>query len=155
MVAAPLVTLALAASGCAEIDDSGSTTSSSTSQASQSEKSTSKDKSASTKKKEPELTSSQKNALRSAEQYVELAGISKKGLIQQLSSSAGEDYSKADAKFAANNVDVDYKAEAVEAAKAYLEQSPMSKSALIQQLSSSAGENFTDAQARYAADKAY
>lgn len=101
------------------------------------------------------MTSGQKNALQSAQDYIELGPFSKAGLIQQLSSSAGEGYSKADATFAANNVDADWKQEAVEAAEGYLEMSPMSKDALIQQLSSPAGDNFTEAQARYAADQVY
>lgn len=104
---------------------------------------------------QPEMTSGQKNALRAAENYLDLSGFSKAGLIAQLSSPAGDDYSKSDATFAANNVDVDWKEEAVEAAKNYLEITPMSKSALVDQLSSSAGDKFTPAQARYAANKVY
>jgi CO/xanthine dehydrogenase Mo-binding subunit len=93
--------------------------------------------------------------LQSAENYLDLSGMSKAGIIQQLSSSAGEGFSKADATFAANNVDADWKQEAVEAAKNYLDISPMSKDALIQQLSSAAGDKFTPTQARYAANKVY
>jgi hypothetical protein len=75
--------------------------------------------------------------------------------MQQLSSPAGEGFSKAEARFAVNNVDADWNKEAVESARSYLELSPMSKNALIQQLSSAAGENFTLEQARYAANKVY
>lgn len=103
----------------------------------------------------PELTSGQENALAAAENYLEIAGMSKEGLIQQLSSPAGDGYSKADATFAANNVDADWNEEAVEAAENYLEISPMSKTALIEQLSSAAGDKFTPAQASYAANKVY
>lgn len=106
-------------------------------------------------KEEPELTAGQENALRSAQDYLDLSGFSKAGLIEQLSSSAGEGFSKADATFAANHVDVDWNAEAVESAKDYLDLSGFSKSALIEQLSSSAGEQFTPAQAQYAANKVY
>ena len=84
-----------------------------------------------------------------------LTGFSKAGLIDQLSSPAGDGYSKADATFAANHVDVDWNAEAVEAAKDYLEISSFSEQALIDQLSSSAGDQFTPAQARYAVNKVY
>jgi hypothetical protein len=104
---------------------------------------------------EPEMTSGQENALASAQNYLDLSGFSKAGLIQQLSSPAGEGYSKADATFAVNHVDADWNAEAVEAARNYLDISPMSKAALIEQLSSAAGDKFTAAQARYAADKVY
>ena len=81
--------------------------------------------------------------------------FSKAGLIEQLSSPAGDGYSKADATFAANNVDADWNEEAVEAAQNYLDTMPMSKDALIEQLSSSAGDRFTRAQARYAANRVY
>jgi predicted 3-demethylubiquinone-9 3-methyltransferase (glyoxalase superfamily) len=102
---------------------------------------------------EPEMTSGQENALRAAENYLDMMPFSKAGLIRQLSSPAGDDYSKADATFAANNVDADWNAEAVEAAENYIDMMPMSKSGLIEQLSSPAGDRFTPAQARYAANK--
>jgi predicted 3-demethylubiquinone-9 3-methyltransferase (glyoxalase superfamily) len=98
------------------------------------------------------LTSGQRNALRAAENYLELMGMSKAGLIQQLSSPAGDGYSKADATYAANHVKANWNAEAVEAAKNYMELMPMSRAGLIQQLSSSAGDEFTKAQATHAAD---
>ena len=100
----------------------------------------------------PKLTSGQKNALRSAENYVSLMAMSKAGLIRQLSSPAGDGYSKADATYAANHVKVDWNAEAIESAKNYMDIMPMSRSALIRQLSSSAGDQFTKAQATQAAD---
>ena len=104
---------------------------------------------------EPEMTSGQENALQVAEDYIDLSGFSKAGLIDQLSSSAGEGFSNADATFAANNVDVDWNAEAVESAKDYLDLGGMSESALLDQLTSSAGEQFTPEQAQYAVDKVY
>ena len=94
------------------------------------------------------MTSGQENALQAGQNYVDTLAFSKAGLIQQLSSSAGDGYSKADATFAANNVDADWNEEAVEAAQNYLDTMPMSQDALIQQLSSSAGDKFTPAQAR-------
>jgi hypothetical protein len=102
--------------------------------------------------KAPALTSGQKNALRSAENYISLMSMSKAGLIQQLSSPAGDGYSKADATYAANHVKADWNAEAVEAANNYMEIMPMSRTALIKQLSSSAGDKFTKAEATKAAD---
>jgi len=104
---------------------------------------------------EPEMTSGQENALNAGQNYLDMMPFSKAGLIRQLSSSAGDGYSKADATFAANHVDADWNKEAVEAAKNYLDTMPMSKDALIQQLSSSAGDKYTRAQARYAASKVY
>jgi Host cell surface-exposed lipoprotein len=93
--------------------------------------------------------------LQVAQDYIDLQGFSKAGLIDQLSSSAGEGFSKADATFAANNVDVDWNAEAVEAAKDYLSFQAFSEQGLIDQLSSSAGDQFTPEEAQYAVDKVY
>ena len=50
------------------------------------------------------LTSSQSNAVRSAEQYLSMSGFSRDGLIQQLSSDAGEGYSVSDATAAVDNL---------------------------------------------------
>jgi len=98
----------------------------------------------------PEMTSGQDNALRSAQQYLDTMAFSKAGLIEQLSSSAGSGYSRADATFAANHVDVDWNQQAVKAAREYLDTMPMSAAELTQQLSSSAGSKFTAAQAAHA-----
>lgn len=102
-----------------------------------------------------EQAASRERALESAQSYLEMSGMSRNGLIEQLSSSAGEGFPMADATWAVDHVRVDWNQEAVEAAKSYLEMTPMSKAALIDQLSSSAGEGFTLAQATYAADRAY
>ena len=79
--------------------------------------------------------------------------FSRAGLIRQLSSSAGDGYPKADATFAANNVDADWNAEALEAAKNYQDIMPMSRDGLIRQLTSSAGDQYTMKQAEYAVNK--
>jgi len=78
---------------------------------------------------------------------------SKKGLIRQLSSQAGDGYPKADAVFAVNHIDVNWKEQAVQSAKDYLDFTSFSRDGLIQQLSSSAGDQYTHAQAVYAANK--
>jgi hypothetical protein len=104
---------------------------------------------------EPEMTSGQENALESARSYVDMSGFSKLGLIQQLSSEAGEGFPKADAVFAANHVDVNWNDEAVESAQSYLDMTSFSRDGLIEQLSSSAGDKYTVAQAQYAVDKVY
>jgi hypothetical protein len=102
---------------------------------------------------EPELTAGQENALGSAKSYLEISGFSRLGLIEQLSSSAGDGYSKADATYAADHVGANWNEQAVRSAKSYLEITNFSRSGLIQQLSSSAGDKYTRAQATYAADK--
>ena len=99
------------------------------------------------------LTSSQKNALRKAEQYLEFKGFSRDGLIYQLSSDV-EGFSKADATVAVDNLTVDWNEQAARMAKSYLEMQGYSCKGLVQQLSSDAGEKFTKSQAEYGAKTA-
>jgi hypothetical protein len=98
-------------------------------------------------------TTSQEQALGSAQDYLSNQAFSKAGLIDQLSSSAGEGFSKADATWAVNHLKVNWYEEAVKSARDYLSNQHFSRSGLIEQLSSSAGEKFTRAQAIYAANK--
>jgi hypothetical protein len=100
------------------------------------------------------LTNQQQNAAKSARQYLSFTGFSRLGLIDQLSSSAGEGYPGQDATIAVDSLNVDWNAEAVQSAKAYLKISPFSCNGLIEQLSSSAGEKFTVEQATYGAQQA-
>lgn len=95
----------------------------------------------------------QQNAIRSAKSYLEMTGMSRAGLIGQLTSEAGEGYKRKDAVFAVNHIKVNWNREAVQSAKSYLEMTGMSRAGLIQQLTSKAGEQFTRAQAEYAATK--
>jgi Host cell surface-exposed lipoprotein len=99
--------------------------------------------------KAPSETVSQKNARESAESYLDYQAFSRQGLIRQLSSSAGEGFSRADAIYAVNHIDVDWNEQAAKAAKQYLETQSFSRAGLIRQLESSAGEGFTHAQAVY------
>jgi Host cell surface-exposed lipoprotein len=94
-------------------------------------------------------------ALESAENYLSFEAFSKQGLYKQLSSSAGEGFTEAEAQYAVNHVHVDWNKQAVKAARSYLKTMPMSRSELLAQLSSSAGEGFTYAQALYAVNKVY
>ena len=100
-----------------------------------------------------DLTGPQKNAVRSAENYLSFAGFSRDGLIEQLSSPYGDGYDVADATAAVNSLAVDWNAEAVEAAQQYLEISGFSCSGLIEQLASEYGNKFTKSQATYAAQQ--
>jgi hypothetical protein len=95
----------------------------------------------------------QQNAIKSAQSYLQMSGMSRAGLIHQLTAQAGEGYKRKDAVFAVNHIKVDWKKEAVQSAKGYLDMGGMSRASLIQQLTSKAGEQFTRAQAEYAADK--
>jgi hypothetical protein len=100
----------------------------------------------------PQYTESQQQAIGSAQDYLSSQAFSKKGLIEQLSSSAGEGFPRADAVFAVNHIQVNWNQEAVLSAKEYLSSQHFSRAGLIDQLSSPYGENFTVAQATYAAD---
>ncbi|HWT51685.1 MAG TPA: Ltp family lipoprotein [Caulobacter sp.] len=100
------------------------------------------------------LTSSQKNAARSATQYLRMSGFSREGLIDQLSSSAGDGYDVADATAAVDSLDVDWNENAVRSAKQYLSMSGFSCKGLIEQLSSSAGDKYTVTQATFGARQA-
>jgi hypothetical protein len=96
----------------------------------------------------------QANAARSAQQYLDMTGFSRRGLIEQLSSDAGNGYSAADATAAVDSLAVDWDEQAVRSAKQYLEMTGFSCSGLVEQLSSDAGSKYTKAQARFGAEKA-
>jgi hypothetical protein len=102
----------------------------------------------------PTLTNQQKNAARSAQSYLNLEGFSRQGLIDQLSSSAGDGYAVQDATIAVDSLNVDWNAQAVRSAKSYLNLEAFSCSGLIQQLDSDAGDKYTVAQATYGAQQA-
>lgn len=100
------------------------------------------------------LTASQRNAVRSAEQYLSISGFSRRGLIDQLSSDAGEGYSVSDATAAVDSLSVDWNENAARSARQYLSISGFSCKGLIQQLSASAGDKYTVEQATYGARQA-
>lgn len=100
------------------------------------------------------LTGPQRNAVRSAEAYLSFTPFSRNGLIDQLSSSAGEGFDIADATVAVDSLYVDWDAQAVRSAEQYLEMMGFSCKGLIDQLSSSAGEQYTKSQATYGAQQA-
>lgn len=100
------------------------------------------------------LTGPQNNAVRSAKQYLSISGFSRDGLIQQLSSDAGDGYKIADATVAVDSLNIDWNKQAVRSAKQYLSISGFSCKGLIEQLSSSAGDGYTESQATYGAQQA-
>jgi hypothetical protein len=91
-------------------------------------------------------TSSQKNALKTAKQYLDFSAFSYEGLIDQLEY---EKYSHEDAVYAADNCGADWNEQALKSAKQYLSYSAFSHSGLIGQLEY---EKFTSEQAKYGAD---
>ena len=100
------------------------------------------------------LTRPQQNAVRSANQYLSVIGFSRKGLIDQLSSSYGDGYDQADATIAVDSLNVDWNEQAARSATQYLEMTGFSCNGLIEQLSSSYGDKYTKAQATYGAQYA-
>lgn len=52
---------------------------------------------------QPAETSGQRNARQAAENYLSISAFSRKGLIEQLSSAAGDQYTLEEATFGANN----------------------------------------------------
>lgn len=100
------------------------------------------------------LTGPQKNAVRSANQYLSMIGFSRGGLIQQLSSDAGDGYSVSDATVAVDSLNIDWNKQAVRSAQKYLSMMGFSCKGLIEQLSSGAGDKYTVSQATYGARQA-
>lgn len=100
------------------------------------------------------LTGPQRNAVRSAEQYLDMSGFSRKGLIEQLSSDAGNGYAVSDATAAVDSLSVDWNENAAKSARQYLEMTGFSCKGLIEQLSSDAGSGYTASQAAYGARQA-
>ncbi len=97
------------------------------------------------------------NAYQAAISYLEYTGFSKAGLIDQLSSEYGDNYTVQQATDAVSALEtsglVDWNEQAVRSGQSYLEYSSFSRQGLIDQLSSAYGGKYTLAQATYAADQ--
>ncbi|MFF5083965.1 Ltp family lipoprotein [Actinoplanes sp. NPDC000266] len=92
------------------------------------------------------------NAVRSAWDYLQFSGFSRKGLIAQLSSDAGGGYSVEEATLAVDSLGVDFNEQAVRSAKNFLSISGFSRKGLIAQLSSDAGGGYSVEEATLAVD---
>lgn len=90
---------------------------------------------------------SQQSAIRAAQGYLDVAGLSRQGLIDQLVSIDG--FSTADATYAVNSITVDWNTQAARAAQSYLDVAGLSRSGMIEQLTSI--DQFTPTQAAYGA----
>ena len=104
----------------------------------------------------PQFTAAEQQVIDSAKGYLsDGEGFSKAGLLQQLTSSYGDGYSRKLALFALRHIRVNWYHQALLAARNYLSDGEgFSYSGLVQQLSSAYGDQFTYAQAVYAAHKA-
>ena len=87
------------------------------------------------------------NALRAAENYLEIMPLSYSGLIRQLELA---EFLHSEAVYGADNCKADWNEQAVKAAKTYLEIMPLSRSGLIKQLERA---GFTHEQAVYGAEQ--
>lgn len=92
------------------------------------------------------VTTGEKNALSSANNYLRFSAFSYEGLVEQLEF---EGYTNAEATYAADNCGADWNAQAVKSAKNYLSFSAFSYSGLVSQLEF---EGFTIAQASHGVD---
>lgn len=97
----------------------------------------------------PAISAEQRNATQAAQDYLASGQhFSRKGLIRQLSSNAGEGYAVKAATAAVDSLRIDFNEQAALSAKDYLDAGSFSRSGLIKQLTSSA-VGFTKAQATY------
>ncbi len=104
-----------------------------------------------------DMTTSQRNALKSARNYLKFTAFSRDRLIEQLSSDYGDNYSIEDAEFVVSyleqNNQVDWNEQAYKAAKTYMEYTGFSRDGLYEQLAGEYGDKFTPEQAEYALSK--
>lgn len=96
----------------------------------------------------PSLTASQEQAIGKAQDYLDFTAFSKSGLVKQL---VYEGFSKKDAQFAVDYLDVDWNEQAAQKAKDYLDFTSFSRKGLIKQLEF---EGFTREQAEHGAKAA-
>lgn len=92
-------------------------------------------------------TTSQKNALGKAKEYLKYSAFSYEGLIEQLEY---EKFSREDATYGADNCGADWMEQAAKKAKEYLDYSSFSREGLIEQLEY---EGFTREQAVYGVEE--
>ncbi len=97
-----LIIIIAVAGGGAGSDDSDPTASETASQGSQEDEPAAEEEP--TAEEEPAMTAPQENAVEAAESYLGFSSFSKNGLIQQLSSKAGDGYTRAQAVYAVNKV---------------------------------------------------
>jgi hypothetical protein len=94
-------------------------------------------------------TAGQKNALKAAKDYLDIAPFSKKGLVEQLKFDG---YSTKEANYAVKNCGASWKKQAVKAAKSYLDIMSFSKKELKEQLEF---DGYTKSESEYGVSKAY
>lgn len=97
-------------------------------------------------------------AYKGAVEYLNYQAFSRQGLIDQLSSDSGSQFTREEAEYGVKTLEdkgeVDWNEQAAKAAKEYLDYQSFSRDGLIDQLSSDAGSQFTREQAEYGAASA-
>lgn len=78
--------------------------------------------------------------------------MSKQGIYDQLTSEYGDQFDVEAAQYAIDNLNVDYKENALKCGENYKKTMHMSKARIYDQLTSEYGEKFTTEQAQYAID---
>jgi uncharacterized protein YjgD (DUF1641 family) len=91
-----------------------------------------------------------KSALKKADAYANTMNMSKAGLLDQLMSEYGENFTEEAAQYAIDNVKADWNANALAKAKSYQDSMAMSPANIREQLMSEYGEQFTSDEANYA-----
>ena len=102
-------------------------------------------------KVEDDVPTEYKSALRKAKSYANM-DMSKAGVYDQLTSEYGGQFTAEAAQYAIDNVDVDWKENALKRAESYQESMAMSPKAIYDQLVSEYGGQFTAEEAQYAVD---
>jgi hypothetical protein len=97
-------------------------------------------------------TPSLQSAFDAARYYLDTEAVSKVALLQRMGWGVGESYSEAEALYAVNHVDAEWKAEAVEDAKNREPDTPLSPKRLMVYLTEADG--FSKAEAMYAVSHA-
>ena len=97
-------------------------------------------------------TPSLQSAFDAARYYLDTEAVSKVALLQRMGWGVGESYSEAEALYAVNHVDAEWKAEAVEDAKNREPDTPLSPKRLMEYLTMDNG--FSKAEATYAVSHA-
>lgn len=100
--------------------------------------------------KKPDVPTEYKSALRQAETYSSTLHLSKQGVYDQLVSEYGGKFEADAAKYAIDNVNADWNANALAQAKSYQNTMHLSKAAIRDQLVSEYGGKFTASEADYA-----
>ena len=96
-------------------------------------------------------TPSLQSAFDAARYYLDTEAVSKVALLQRMGWGVGESYSEAEALYAVNHVDAEWKAEAVQDAKNRLEDQGLSRKWLMWYLTEADG--FSKAEATYAVSR--